>query len=254
MIPPSFDETVNILIEAKLRGLQTSDIGQISSYDRTKQKCSVQPMIARQARQENGDMAPRYMPIIPNVPVVFPGGGDNSETWDLKPGDTVLIVYLARSGDLWLRRGGGLTDPKNARKHDHNDAVVIPSLRSFAEAIGAEGVSEDGMVKRWRGQLFLGSATATDPAVRVSDNAKLVTAISSAIAALETAGILTTAIDVAIAEAQPTGDTPDPQTIITLGILKTALVVDPSAGALQALRDALESIGFPSGSPRVKLE
>lgn len=218
-IPQSFDEVVGILIDAKLRGLHTSDVGVIRSYDRVTQSCSVLPVVARMRRQENGEVGPSYMPEIGKVPVVFPGGGENSETWDLVAGDSVLIVYLSRSADTWKARGGTQVNPEDGRRHDLNDAVVIPSVRAFAEAIGAEGVSEDGMVKRWRGQLFLGSALAADPVVRVSDLGKIIAALTTAIAAL-------------------------------------ALVSDPSASALQALKDALTTplLNFPSGSPRVKLE
>lgn len=220
MIAPTFEEVVAILVEAQLLGLNTTTPGRIVSYERDLQRCAVEPLIAHGTIVEDGERVPDFMPIINDVPFVFPGSGANGFTWEVMPGDTVLIVFLQRSADRWLGRGGRI-DPGDDRHHDHNDAVAIPGLRDFGHPVPPTGVSADAMVLRFAKELRIGKVApaqlAVDPVVRLSDLAKFVAALGAAIDTLTTA-------------------------------------TDPSVSALAALAAALLDAGFPSGSSTVKLE
>lgn len=218
-IPKTFESVVSMLVEAKLQDVNVSDPCRVVSYDRTKQRLQVQPLVARGVIAEGGVTKPDHLPIINDVPIVFPGNRKNGITWPVRPGDTVLVVYCSRSIDRWLYRGGRI-DPKDYRRHNHNDAIAIPGLNDFAHALPPTAMSDDAMVIRFD-NLLLGGALALDGAVRLTDLQRVMIAITAAIASL------------------------------------TATATVPSltgAATLTALQGALVSAGFPSASPSVKLE
>jgi hypothetical protein len=70
------------------------------------------------------------VPVITNVPIVWPGAGGMRITFPIAIGDTVLLLFADRSLDLWLLHGGEV-DPADPRRHALSDAVAIPGLRSF---------------------------------------------------------------------------------------------------------------------------
>ncbi len=82
------------------------------------------------------------IPVVTNVPVIWPGAGGMRVTFPIVPGDTVLLVFSDRSLDLWLAQGGEV-DPLDPRRHALSDAVAIPGLRDFAHPWG--GAASDGM-------------------------------------------------------------------------------------------------------------
>jgi hypothetical protein len=68
------------------------------------------------------------LPVITDVPVVFPGAGDYSVTFPIAKGDTVLLIFAEGSLDQWLTKGGEV-DPQDDRRFSLTDAIAIPSLR-----------------------------------------------------------------------------------------------------------------------------
>lgn len=254
----TLEGVIDKIARSLLLKVNTSAPARIVSYDHGSQSCSIEPLVAQRIIVESDEVVPEHMPIINDVPVVFPGSGKHARTWVLQPGDIVLAIFTQRSIAKWSVTGGKV-DPGDSRTHNHNDAIAIPGLRPLGE-LGELELADDAMVETFAGEYRIGSSTASDGVVRQSDNARIASALETAIGVLTAAPILGTtlstlaAIDIAIAAASPTGAIPDPPTVITLGYLKAALVVDPAVGALQALKDALDALGFPSSSSRVKLE
>lgn len=137
------DNLSNVLEQAirnRLAELQTAAPGQVVSYDYKTQKASVQPTINR--KYKDGQVSP--YPVINNVPVIFPRSGGASMTFPVKPGDTVLLVFAARSIDDWLQRGGKV-DQSDTRMHSINDAIAIPGLLPFSAGSKAKN-NEDVLV------------------------------------------------------------------------------------------------------------
>ena len=119
-------------INYQLRGVNTSIPAEIVKYDYTKQKADVQPLL----RKKYKDGTVESLPIITNVPVVFPKGGAFSMHWPLSVGDSMLLVFAQRSLDEWLIDGGEVT-PQDPRMMDLSDAIAIPGLMPFSPASSA---------------------------------------------------------------------------------------------------------------------
>lgn len=110
----------------------TSIPGIINSFDSSNQTCSVQPAI------KTPDAAGKLvnLPVLTDIPVIYPCAGDYCITFPLKPGDEVLINVCYSSIENWLS-DGGIVDPQDYRHFDLSDAVVIPGLNSDSNAISS---------------------------------------------------------------------------------------------------------------------
>ena len=69
------------------------------------------------------------MPILPDVPVVFPGGGGFALTFPVAAGDECLVVFASRCIDAWWQ-SGGVGEPMEPRMHDLSDGFALVGVRS----------------------------------------------------------------------------------------------------------------------------
>lgn len=132
----------------------------VLSYDSTTQKVTVRIAQSFYRKNADGDVEAYRPPDIPGVPVAFPGAGDFSITWPLAAGDTGIIVVADRSMDEWKVNGRTTVEQQDKRRHNLLDAVFIPGLRSYADAVPAAGVDGSAMVIRGA-EIKLGSSAAT---------------------------------------------------------------------------------------------
>jgi len=122
--------------ESLVSDLHTSLPGKVIRYDSTTQKADIQPLIKERYTDESGAAQSRELPVIPAVPVKFPGSGGYRITFPVAVGDTGLIVFTEASLDKWLV-SGGTVDPADDRRHDLTDAVFLPGLRDFGHALSS---------------------------------------------------------------------------------------------------------------------
>jgi hypothetical protein len=112
----------------QLYDVHTALPGIIISYDNTKQKATIQPAL----KKSYTDGTTQEMPILNNVPVIFPRAGGASLTFPVLQGDTCLLLFIERSTDLW-KSTGGIVAPNDPRKFDLSDAVAFMGLMPFSE-------------------------------------------------------------------------------------------------------------------------
>lgn len=112
----------------QLYDVHTALPGTIISYDSTLQKATIQPSL----KKSYLDGTTQEMPILNNVPVIFPRAGGASLTFPVVQGDTCLLLFIERSIDLW-KSVGGVVAPDDPRKFDLSDAVAIMGLMPFSE-------------------------------------------------------------------------------------------------------------------------
>lgn len=120
--------------ESMVADLHTALPGKIVKYDESTQKADVQPLIKERYTDESGAQQSRELPVIPAVPVQFPGAGGYRITFPVAVGDTGLIMFAEASLDKWLV-SGGTVDPAEERRHDLTDAIFLPGLRDFGHAL-----------------------------------------------------------------------------------------------------------------------
>ena len=130
----SLAQTFAVLQAQLRRSLWTALPGRVQSFDGSKQSADIEPLIHDTWEAEDRTNQTGPLPVIPSVPVCFPGSGAFRVTFPVAKGDTGLIIFCARSIDRWLSEGGSV-DPQDDRTHDLSDAVFVPGLTDFAHPI-----------------------------------------------------------------------------------------------------------------------
>ena len=130
----SLAQTFAVLQAQLRRSLWTALPGRVQSFDGSKQSADIEPLIHDTWEAEDRTNQTGPLPVIPSVPVCFPGSGAFRVTFPVSKGDTGLLVFCARSIDRWLSEGGSV-DPQDDRTHDLSDAVFIPGLTDFGHPI-----------------------------------------------------------------------------------------------------------------------
>lgn len=117
----------------------TSMPGLVQSYDPSTMTCTVQLAIQGVSEDQNGVQTNQNLPLLVDVPVVFPSGGGFTMAFPLKPDDEVLVHFAARCIDSWWQNGGFENQPMEDRMHDLSDAFAVPGPRSIPRVIPGLG-------------------------------------------------------------------------------------------------------------------
>lgn len=154
-------ENLSVALIAALEGWQaklwTALPGIVTSFDAAAMTVEVRPAI--KARVRSPDANPPIpgaiadadnwwwveIPLLINVPVIFPSGGGFSLTFPIAAGDEALVVFAARCIDDWWQ-SGGVGVQADFRMHDLSDGFAIVGPRSKPRAIA--GLSANSVQMR----------------------------------------------------------------------------------------------------------
>lgn len=140
------------LAQAIMSAMRVSIPGIIQSFDPDAVTAVVQPAIKGAEHDESGAEVSVSLPLLVDVPVVFPRGGGCTLTFPVKEGDECLVIFADRCIDFWWQ-SGGVQEPVDGRMHDLSDAFCIVGPQSQAKKISGistsavELRSDDGSVK-----------------------------------------------------------------------------------------------------------
>lgn len=143
--PITMTDAVRQAILYQLTTIHTALPATIISYDYTKQRAKVKPVL----NKFWSDGTFTEMPIINDVPVIFPRSGGASLTFPVAEGDFCLIVFSERSLDNWLAEGGNSITPNDQRKFNLSDAMAIMGIFPFTENSQAE--NNDDVLLTYKG-------------------------------------------------------------------------------------------------------
>lgn len=146
-IKATFPDALRVAISRAIAGIHTALPGKVEKYDHEKQMASVQPLIKKLYL----DNKVESLPVIENVPVIFPRTSNFSFTHPIEEGDLVLLLFCERSLEKYLAEGGE-QEPGDRRKHDLTDAMAIPGLYPFSETSEADN-NEDVLIKFHEAEL-----------------------------------------------------------------------------------------------------
>lgn len=102
-----------------------------------------QPAIQGTVTDENNVTVNINLPVLVDVPIVFPSAGGFTITFPLKAGDEVLVVIASRCIDAWWQLGCPLDAngrpttqvALETRMHDLSDGFAIPGPKSQPNVI-----------------------------------------------------------------------------------------------------------------------
>lgn len=136
-------EVIQEAIRAELLDLHVALPARVEKYDKNTQKANVKPLLRKRYKSDGMEIE---MPIIPGVPVQHPSanGGKAFIHLPIKKGDLGTAIFCDRSIDRWLAGDGRIVTPDDPRHHDLSDAIFIPGVLPFSEAL--LGVSSNNLI------------------------------------------------------------------------------------------------------------
>lgn len=157
------EELYRTVIESLLTRVWTAMPCKILAFYPSDMTVDCQPSFNGQFTAPDGSTIELQMPVLPKVPVQFPGGGGCSLTFNPVAGDECLVVFASRCIDAWWTQGfmdpnksnalGLPFNPSNTppeiRRHNLSDGIALLGVRNKTRSYvpvtgGAQLQSDDG--------------------------------------------------------------------------------------------------------------
>jgi len=119
-------DVMNAIFDRRMSEIHTCLPAKVIKYEFETQKATVQPLI----KKDYLDGTKESLPIIVNVPVVWPRTAKASFTFPLEEDDYVMLLFSERAMELFLDKGGEQL-PGDRRQFDLIDAIAVPGLFPF---------------------------------------------------------------------------------------------------------------------------
>lgn len=144
---PSLGELITAAVDKAKSQMVTSLPAKVVSYDAEKQTAKLQITVKAYVQQEDGSTKEVDYPQLEDVPVQFPGGGDQVMTFPIKEGDEGLVSFSSRSVDSWQQSGGDQA-PQDAGMNNLSSGFFQPGFRSEPSAKKLTDVSTSAVEMR----------------------------------------------------------------------------------------------------------
>ncbi|AWK42730.1 MULTISPECIES: phage baseplate assembly protein V [Photorhabdus] len=106
----------------------------IQSFNADAVTITAQPAIRWKIRQRDGELESVSLPLLVDVPVIFPRGGGVTLTFPVRAGDECLVVFADRCIDYWWQ-SGGVQEPVDPRQHNLSDGFALIGPQSQQQKI-----------------------------------------------------------------------------------------------------------------------
>ena len=101
----------------------------IQSYNSANNTVECQPAVRERIINEDGTIQYVQLPLLINVPVVFPGSANFDIKFPLSKNDECLVFFSDLSIDNFWQKGS-VQNPVEVRRHDLSDGMAIPCMMS----------------------------------------------------------------------------------------------------------------------------
>lgn len=116
---PTLIELVKKAVEQRLLHVHTAIIGRIEAYDHKTQMADIQPIT-------NGSEGEEHLPLLVDVPVLFPRTGNFFISLPICKGDYVQVLFNETSIDQFLTESGSTIN--SAGRFTLQGAVATPGI------------------------------------------------------------------------------------------------------------------------------
>jgi hypothetical protein len=118
------EESLRLAMESQQAQIWTALPGVVAAVNLAAQTLSVQPTVQGSVASPNGAKQLVNLPLLVDIPIVWPRAGGFALTFPIAAGDEVLVVFASRCIDSWWQ-SGGVGAPAEARMHDLSDGFAI---------------------------------------------------------------------------------------------------------------------------------
>lgn len=117
-------EDIRSAIESAMFDVHVACPGIVESVDMNAKTVTVRPAIKAAVGKSDGSVESTELPLLVDVPIVFPSAGGFTLTFPIKKGDNCLVVFGDSCMDAWWQ-SGGVQEPVEFRQHDLSDSFAI---------------------------------------------------------------------------------------------------------------------------------
>lgn len=130
---PTLAKLLQCAIDNRLSGVHTALIAKVESYDAEKQLVDVSPVLTQPVRTSKGEWHSETLPVLCDVPVLFPRAGGFFISFPIKPGDFVQLIFNEVDIEAWLENA----PPSIAdnQRFTLKGAVALPGMYPQAKAL-----------------------------------------------------------------------------------------------------------------------
>lgn len=132
------EEALRVAMEGMRSGLWTAMPGIIQSFSASAVTATVQMAIKGIVQAQDGTSQFVNLPVLVDVPVFFPRGGNCTLTFPVAKNDECLVVFASRCVDGWFQ-SGGVQAPLQPRMHSMSDGFALVGF--FSQATKISGIS-----------------------------------------------------------------------------------------------------------------
>jgi hypothetical protein len=145
-VTPELVDVLEAAIESRMLDVHTSIPGVVQSYDSATQTAVIELQIRRAIEgneddDEEGEIFYEDLPVLLNVPVVFPRTKKFMITFPIEPEDTGDVIVSEVPIGQW-RAVDGTANPDSLGRLDLSGAKFYPGLSKDADAIGDDVSAE----------------------------------------------------------------------------------------------------------------
>lgn len=173
---PTMAQLLKHAIEGRLLDVHTALIARVESYDATRQLVTVAPVLTRSVETMNGEWLSEELPLLCDVPVLFPRAGGFFISFPIQPGDFVQLIFNETDIEAWHENKEAMGG--HCQRFTLNGAVAIPGVFPQTKALTGAHKSnlvlgkEEGLQVHIDDQkIRLGSALANE-ALALATNVK----------------------------------------------------------------------------------
>lgn len=130
------EEALRVAMDGMRSGLWTSMPGIIQSFNVGAVTATVQMAIKGIVQDQAGKSQFVNLPLLVDVPVFFPRGGNCTLTFPVAKNDECLVVFASRCVDGWFQ-SGGIQAPVQPRMHSMSDGFALVGFFSQATKISS---------------------------------------------------------------------------------------------------------------------
>lgn len=139
---PDLLSIIKDAVTAEILAIWTNLPCEVVSYDPDAVTLEVKPLIKVPVRAPDGNIEMLEIPILQDVPVMFPCAGGFTITHPINVGDECLVSFSSRNIDLWWQ-SGGVQNPFDTRHHDLSDGFAF--FRPQSQANKISNISTDSL-------------------------------------------------------------------------------------------------------------
>src|SRR5271170_5596900 len=130
---PTLAQLLMQAMDNRLLDVHTALIAKVESYDAEKQQVDVSPVLHRRVKTLEGEWISEELPVLCDVPVLFPRAGGFFISFPIQPGDFVQLIFNEVSIDEWV-----IEEAPTVSHHQRfvlQGAVAVPGVSPQSKAL-----------------------------------------------------------------------------------------------------------------------